>query len=227
MPADRPARYLGHALDRRRFLGLGAAAAAGLLAAPFAAAQRRDSIHDLRGTVRVNGQAIDRAAVIRPGDTVLTTSDGYVVFTIGDDAFMLRERSELRIESAAGDAFVGALRLVTGALGAAFGRRSRGTVRIVAPTVTAGIRGTACYLETRGEGTYFCTCHGRIELDAAATAGTTPMMVSTRRHDSPYMVLAQPREGTVYQPASFETHTDDEIDMLERCVDRRAPWVAR
>lgn len=225
MPRPRFESYLGDRLARRRFLRAGATLAVGLAWPGLSGAQRRDSIHDLRGTVRVNGQAIDRWAVIRAGDTVVTTSDGYVVFTIGEDAFMLRERSELRLEPGAGDVLLGALRLVTGALGTAFGRRSRGVVRIVAPTVTAGIRGTACYVETRGDGTYFCTCHGGVELEAAATAGAPPMPVQTRRHDSPYLVLAQPRDGTVYQHAPFETHTDDEIDMLERCVGRRAPWI--
>lgn len=212
--------YLG---KRRGFLAGSSALAAGLFLPLTARAQKVDSIHDLRGNVRVNGKPIGRDAVIRAGDEIVTTSNGYVVFVVGQDAFMLRERGELRLEPAPGQAFlVQGLRLVTGALGAVFGKRPGAGARIFAPTVTAGIRGTGCYLETRGEGTYFCTCYGTIEL--AANTGA-PMTVSTKRHDSPYMVLARPKDGAVYSNAAFETHTDAEMDMLEKCVGRRAPWV--
>ncbi len=207
--------------NRRNFL-LGTA---GLFLALPARAQRVDSIHDLRGDVRVNGRRIDRDAVIRPGDEIVTTANGYVVFVVGQDAFMLRERSELRLEASPGQPLlVQGLRLVTGALGAVFGRRPGAGARIHAPTVTAGIRGTGCYLETRGEGTYFCTCYGTIELAATANERDRETATTTR-HNNPRLVLSQPRDGQLFAPAPFETHTDAEMNMLEKCVNRRAPWV--
>ena len=207
--------------NRRNFL-LGTA---GLFLALPTRAQRVDSIHDLRGDVRVNGRRIDRDAVIRPGDEIITTANGYLVFVLGQDAFMLRERSELRLEPSPGQPLlVQGLRLVTGALGAVFGRRPGAGARIHAPTVTAGIRGTGCYLETRGDGTYFCTCYGTIELAANANERDRETSTTTR-HNNPRLVLSQPRDGQLFLPAPFETHTDEEMDMLEKCVNRRSPWV--
>ena len=217
--------YVGAGLGRRGFLGGAAAVAAGLFLPLEGRAQQAGSVHELRGDVRVNGQRIDGSAVIRAGDEIVTTSNGYLVFVLGKDAFMLRERSELRLEPAPGEAFlVQGLRLVTGALGAVFGRRAGAGARIFAPTVTAGIRGTGCYLETRGEGTYFCTCYGTIELAANANERDRET-VTTTRHNNPRLVLNQPRDNQLFVPAAFETHTDAEMDMLEKCVERRAPWI--
>ncbi|MGE0873346.1 MAG: twin-arginine translocation signal domain-containing protein [Burkholderiales bacterium] len=217
--------YLFPRLSRRDFLGGAAGLAAGALLPVSVRAQSSDSIHELRGDVRVNGKRIDERAVIRPGDVVLTTASGYVVFAIGKDAFMLRERSELRLEPAPEQPLlVQGLRLLTGALGAVFGKRARTGALIHAPTVTAGIRGTGCYLETRGDGTYFCTCYGTIELASKANPRDRETS-TTKRHDNPRLVLAQPRDGQLFLPAAFETHTDEEMDMLEKCVGRRAPWI--
>lgn len=212
-------------MKRRGFLLGAGGAAAGLFLPLRVSAQRVDSIHDLRGDVRVNGRKIGGNAVIRSGDYVVTTSSGYVVFVVGQDAFMLRERSELRLEPEPGKEFlISGLRLITGALGAVFGKRAGAGARIHAPTATAGIRGTGCYLETRGEGTYFCTCYGTIDLAANADPKQHEVLTTTR-HDSPRLILNQPRDGKLFAPAPFETHTDAEMDMLEKCVGRRAPWV--
>jgi len=216
--------YLGARLDRRGFLAGSAATLAGLLL-PLSGEAQESSIHDLRGEVMVNGKRIDKTAVIRAGDTVLTTSNGYVVFAVGADAFMLRERSELRLEAnPVASALISGLRLLTGALGAVFGKRKTGKVSIVTATVTAGIRGTGVYMETRGEGTYFCSCFGTVDLQANANANDRETIEATR-HNNPRVILAQPKDGQLFLPADFQTHTDAEMDMLEKCVGRRAPWV--
>lgn len=221
--------YLGARLcnvrnGRRGFLAGAGALAAGLM---LPQAARAEGIHTLRGDVRVNGQRIDNQARIKAGDHIVTTATGYVVFAIGQDAFMLRERSELRLEPNAGNPLlIEGLRLLTGALGAVFGKRAIGGARIVAPTVTAGIRGTGVYLETRGEGTYFCTCYGTVSLAANANERDRET-VTTTRHNNPRLILNMPREGQLFAPAAFETHTDAEMDMLEKCVNRRAPWISR
>jgi hypothetical protein len=153
MTPDAP--YLGSALRRRRFLAGSAALAAGTLLPLPAPAQASAKIDTLRGEVRVNGRRLAADGAIRPGDHVATLADGFVVFAIGGDAFMLRERSELRLDASPEPLLVTGLRLLTGALGAVFGRRSS-ELRIVTPTVTAGIRGTGCYTEARGDGTSVC-----------------------------------------------------------------------
>jgi hypothetical protein len=215
--------YLGSALRRRSFLAGSAALAAGALLPLPALAQASARIDTLRGEVRVNGRRLAADGAIRPGDRVVTLADGYVVFAIGGDAFMLRERSELRLDPSPEPLLVTGLRLLTGALGAVFGRRKSGDVRIVTPTVTAGIRGTGCYTEARGDGTYFCTCYGTIAMAANANPRER-VVATTRHHDSPQLFLHQPRDGSLIAPAGMETHTDAELDMLEKCVGRRAPW---
>jgi len=113
------------------------------------------------------------------------------------------------------------LKLVTGALGAVFGvGRAR---RIVAANVTAGIRGTGVYLETRGDGTYFCACWGTVDL-AASDEASDRQLVDSKRHVA-NLVSAVPRGGTRFRPSQFETHTDEEMDLLEKCVGRRSPLV--
>lgn len=217
--------YVGPGRGRRGFLAVSSALAAGIVLPLPVLAQKVDSVEELRGDVRVNGQPVGRDAVIRAGDHLVTTSNGYIVFVVGQDAFMLRERSELRLEPAPGQVrLVQGLRLLTGALGAVFGKRPGAGARIFAPTVTAGIRGTGCYLETRGEGTYFCTCYGTIELTATANERDRETATTTR-HNNPRLILNQPRDGQRFVPAPFETHTDDEMDRLEKCVGRRAPWA--
>jgi hypothetical protein len=212
-------------ITRRGFLA-GAAGLAGATALPPAWAQRQpDSIHDLTGVVRVNGERINSRAVIKTGDLVTTGSDGKVVFVIGADAFFLRERSELQIvKSPMGDFTVSALRMLTGAVGAVFGKRQGTQVSIATPTVTAGIRGTGCYMESRGEGTYFCTCYGAIELTGMKDSNNKELVAASRHN--PRMVLNEPKDGKWIVEAPFETHTDGEMDMLEKCVGRRAPWFA-
>ncbi len=196
----------------------------GAALAPPAISGALDGIHYLRGLVRVNGERItSERAVIRPGDTLMTGSDGQLWFAVGRDAFFLRQRTELVLQPSANQiSIVGALRLVTGAVGAAFGKRSTDRVRISTSTATIGIRGTGTYMETRGEGVYFCTCHGEVELTSVRT-GEAAIVAATQH--APRFCPNEPVEGKWIMPAPFETHTDAEMDALEKCVGRRAPWV--
>jgi hypothetical protein len=209
-------------LGRRAFVrALGAGPVLPLLAPLAARGQAADQVRDLRGEVRVNGRPADRKSVIRPGDTVATGSDGYVVFVLGRDAFMLRSRSELKLEGGASSVLVDALRLLTGALGAVFAKGR--SPAIYAPTVTAGIRGTGVYLEARAERTYFCTCYGAVSLAAADDPQARELIVAGR-HTARF-VGARSAGGGRFTPAPFEGHTDAEMDMLEQAVGRRSPLV--
>ena len=208
---------------RRGFLAGSAALAAGALLPLGAAAQSAGRIETLRGEVRVNGRRIGADAAIRTGDVVQTMADGFVLFAMGRDAFMLRAGSELRIEPGPEPFFVTGLRVLTGALGAVFGRRSQGEVRIVTPTVTAGIRGTGCYLEARGDSTYFCTCYGTISMASTANARER-VTATTRHHDAPQLFYARPRQGSYISAATMQTHSDEELAALEKAVGRQPPW---
>ncbi len=207
--------YLGKHLARRDFLRAAAAGAGGVLL-PLESFGAPDQVHDLKGKVTINGRAATYKSDIIAGDRIVTGSDGHFVFVVGQDAFMLRSRSELVIERSNESGF---LRLLTGALGAVFGRGARR--QIVAQNVTAGIRGTGVYLETRGDGTYFCTCWGAVDL--AATEDPRDREVVESRKHVPRLVAARQTDGSRFRPAAFETHTDEEMDILQKCVGRRSP----
>jgi hypothetical protein len=209
--------YLGAQLSRRHFLRVAAAGASGVLV-PLSAFGATDQVHDLRGTVKINNRQATWKSDVMPGDRIVTGSDGHFVFVMGQDAFMVRSRSELVIEQYEDNGF---LRLLTGALGAVFGRgRKR---QIVAANVTAGIRGTGVYMETRGDGTYFCTCWGEVDLASKDDPKDRELIVSSRHE--PRLVALQARDGSRFRPAPFETHTDEEMDILQKCVGRRSPIV--
>lgn len=215
--------YLGSVLaplSRRGFVKAGAALGASLVL-PDAAWAQKTEIHDLRGSVKVNGQTATYKTLIKPGDHVVTGSDGYIVFIVGDDAFMLRSRSELRIQPRE-DAplLAGFLNLVTGAMGAVF-KRGGGKRNIQVGTVTAGIRGTGVYMETRGDGTYFCTCWGSVELQSNEDPKDRQVIES--KNHTPRLIAFKPSGGTRFISAKFETHNDQEMDILEKCVGRRSP----
>jgi hypothetical protein len=204
---------------RRAFL----AVAAGLLVAPRAGAQSPRQIRDMRGEVMINGRPAQFASLIGPGDTLSTGSDGWLTFVHGSDAFFLRARTQMRLETGMPGGVIGTLRLLTGALAGVFGK---GGPRVIhAPNVTAGIRGTGVYLETRPEGTYTCACFGTVDL--ASTANSRDRAIVEAKQHHAHLVLNQPRDDSRLQTAPFENHTDEEIDGLERLVGRRAPWVRR
>ncbi len=207
---------LGERVGRRRFLRAAALAAGGILV-PEVAFAAPDQVHDLHGKVTINGRDATARSQILPGDRVATGSDGRFVFVIGDDAFMLRSRSEMQIEKY--EAAGGFLRLVTGALGAVFGKGK--PRRIHAQNVTAGILGTGVYCETRGDGTYFCTCWGEVDLAANDDPKDRQVVVSARHE--PRLIAGRPVDGTRFTAAPFETHTDEEMDILQKCGGRRSP----
>ena len=63
------------------------------------------------------------------------------------------------------------MRSLTGAVVSVWGKASRR--QIMTPTLTSGIRGTEVYTEMfskQGGRTYFCNCHGVVELAALAPA---------------------------------------------------------
>jgi hypothetical protein len=208
--------YLGARLARRHFLRAASAGAAGLLVA-LPAAAAADQVHDLRGKVLINGRQATYKSDVMPGDRIVTGNDGHLVFVMGKDAYMVRSRSEFVIERK--DEGIGFLRLVTGALGAVFGKGGRREIH--AQNVTAGIRGTGIYTETRGDGTYFCTCWGEVDL-ASVDDPKDRQVVLSARHE-PRFVATRATAGTRFAAAPFETHTDEEMDILQKCVGRRSP----
>jgi len=202
---------------RRKFLSDCTVLAAGALL-PLPAAAQWGVVHELSGEVLLNGVPMARSAGIRAGQTVSTGRDGRVWFTVAGDAYFLRPGSELRLRpGGVRDTLIDALRLVTGALGATFGRGPARTV--YAQTVTIGIRGTGIYVETTPQETYACTCFGSTELMSVSSGSMMEgVAVSAENH------VARRISADRVVAAPFERHTSEEISRLERMAGRPNPF---
>ncbi|MGQ0544788.1 MAG: hypothetical protein ACT4P3_05565 [Betaproteobacteria bacterium] len=171
-------------------------------------------IYELSGRVSVNGRPATPQMRIGPGDTVETAAGSRVIFVVGTDAYLLRERSTVQIAAAT----AGVMRLVTGALLSVFGRGDEKRLRI--PTATIGIRGTGLYLEADPERGYACNCYGDMVITAADDPAASERVV-TRHHDAPRYALAS---GRRIRPAPFINHSDVELMLIETLVGRVTPF---
>ena len=199
-------------MNRRRFLLTAAIA----LPLPARAEPPLGVVRQLSGEVYLSGHRMTRNGALQPGQTIQTGDDGALWFTVGEDAFLVRPRSRVRLDAADPAAPVlDFLRLVAGGLGATF---RRGTPRkLVTPTATIGIRGTGVYLEATPRWTYACTCFGATEISASPRS--VPLRVAARHHAARRI----DRDGTIVEVA-FERHTSDEIARLESLVGRPDPF---
>lgn len=178
------------------------------------------SIFDLGGEVRINGSLATLETPVRPGDTVTTSDNGYVVLASGDTALALRGGS--RLETAGRELVVSGLKLVSGGLLAVFGKRQQ-PIEIRTTVATLGIRGTGVYAEADPEKTYFCTCYGTTDI-ASAIDPADAVQVTAKHHDAAKYILAEPQNGRRVIPGPFKNHTDLELVTLEALVGRRVPF---
>jgi hypothetical protein len=218
-------------MDRRELLQQ--LAAAGLLAAggPLGFLQRAlaygaspvpPGLHRLRGQVTVNGRPAREGQLIRPGDTVVTGTDGEAIYVIGADAFLQRGGSTVGFGKTAADF----MRVLSGRILSVFGQGER---ELRFATATIGIRGTACYIET-GETArkpaYFCLCYGeaRVTPNAAPEQAET---VRTEHHDHPLYIHGDRGMPSLMLAAPVINHTDAELILLENLVGRWPPFYGR
>jgi hypothetical protein len=181
------------------------------------------SIYRLSGQVTVNGAQATLNTRIGPSDTVATGKGSEIVFVVGDDAYILRESSNLNLAPPAeGNVLSNALRLLTGKLLAVFPQGRPHRVQTV--TATIGIRGTGVYLEADPEQTYFCTCYG-ITDTRANNDPQSSKTVESKHHDEPLYILAKAATGKSIRPAPFINHTDQELMLIETLVGRQPPFV--
>lgn len=202
--------------ERREFVLK--ALAAGVFSSGFASASlaAANSIHTLRGDVRINGAAASAASAIKGGDLVETGSDGGIIFTVAKDAFILRSNSRLQLTPPAEDnTIVEGLRMFTGALLSVFGSRRH---RIDTPYATVGIRGTGVYVEVEPERDYICTCYGITEVAASDDPNSSELVDAG--HHSPRYVLKPGSSGQRIQEAPVVNHTDAELTLIESLVGR-------
>jgi hypothetical protein len=208
------------ALGRRNFLLASAALGTSLL---LPGGARAVQIKRMEGQVTVNGKAAKTTTRIKPGDTIATAAGAKLVFAVGQDAFLLRGGSKLKLDASktGKEPVVSGLRLLTGALLAVLGQGAR---RIETTTATAGIRGTGVYIEASAKQTYFCTCYGEVEL--TSRKGNERKLVISGYH-TPTMIYAQPSNGKMMSGAAFKDHTDEELIMLSRVLGQTSPIEER
>lgn len=176
-------------------------------------------IRSLKGTVRVNDAPAQEGQLVLTGDTIATGKASEVVYVMGNNAYLMREDSQVQFTS---EGITAVLRVVTGKVLAVFGP---GTKRIETPTATAGIRGTACYIEATDRQTYFCLCYGTADLSPKADPGQARTVV-TRYHDSPFWIGADPA-APLLKAAPVINHRDYELTMLEALVGRQPPFAGK
>jgi len=171
--------------------------------------------------VYVNGKRSYRGTTVRPGDVVKTGGLSEAVFVVGKDAFMLRQNSEMRLLASKGGSNrqVAGLRLITGGLLSVFAPGQR---KVQTATATAGIRGSACYVEVRPESTYFCTCYGKVEL--SDNAGDATLQVSAEHHDA-NIVHANAQAGNAIEHSTMQNHYDEELMLLTALIGTKPPFA--
>ena len=187
---------------------------------PAAMAQQRSNVVEMVGDVLLNGRRMSPQQTIQTGDEIATGPASRLIFVLGNASFNVRQNSRLTVERGITLHTVSLLRLLTGAVGSAFGR---GPGRaIVTPTLTAGIRGTGVYTEVfpdQGNRSYFCNCYGTVDMEAG---GNRALSVSSY-HQS-FWGEVEPKAGRFLTPAPALNHTDEEIEFLSGLVNQRTAW---
>lgn len=196
-------------ISRRHIIKVGAAVSCALLIPGTA---RAANIHQLTGTVYVNKKRAREDSVISAGDLVTTSHNGRISFAINGDAFLLKERTSLRVGESE-NPVIQTLRLLTGKLLGVFetGRHRK----IVTANATIGIRGTACFLNASPRSLYYCNCYGETELKSKNFSKS----FSATHHNAHQ--LEYDRENLMeMQVMKVIDHTDDELRELEALVGR-------
>lgn len=203
--------------SRRRFL-IAAALLPVATIIPIKALADTSKIHEIEGDVFINQAKINSASLIKNGDEIVVSKDSKLVFSLGEDAFLVRGGTTLQVYSDHDSLVVTALRLVTGAMLGVFAKR-KSTTRIYTATATIGVRGTAVYAAVTKGKLYTCTCYGHTDL----IVGLECEDVISKHHNA--HVVTTYGSGNA-QMKAFEVidHTDDELRMLEALVGRKASF---
>ena len=175
-------------------------------------AEVQEGIRRVRGTVLVDGRLARVGMLVPPGATVITEGTSEAAYVVGQNAYLQRADTHVVIGRAAAPL----LRIITGALMAVFPRGAQHTIRT--PVLTAGIRGTGCYIQLEERRTYFCLCYGAVDL---TPDGGNTRRYTTKHHDSPFWIAPN---GSV-TPAGQLAHEDDELALLESLVGRELPFA--
>jgi hypothetical protein len=206
-------------LSRRQFL-INAAILPLAALIPITAKAATGKIHAIEGEVFINQTKINSASIIKNGDEIVVSKDGRLVFSVGEDAFLVRGGSTLQVYSDHNNFLVSALRLVTGAMLGVFGKRKT-TTRIYTSTATIGVRGTAVYAAVTKNKLYTCTCYGHTDL----IVGLDCEEIISKHHNA-HVVTTDGANNAQMKAFEVIDHTDDELRMLEALVGRKPSFDA-
>ncbi|MGJ8668290.1 MAG: hypothetical protein ACSHXK_02270 [Oceanococcus sp.] len=180
------------------------------------------SIYELEGKVLINGRSATKSSLIRANDRIETAPGGKIVYAVGNNAYILRERSILEMQGK--DLLTQGLRLVSGAMLGVFGKRQSALV-LRSRSATIGIRGTALYNEIFDDRTYLCTCYGQTRIQALNNPEQREDVFS-QHHDAPRWIKQSASNGeNLIQAAPMINHSDMELVMLEALVGREVPFA--
>ncbi|MBF0293634.1 MAG: hypothetical protein HQL96_00475 [Magnetococcales bacterium] len=174
----------------------------------------RQEIHQLEGSLTVDGRPAGPDTLIRPGQTVATSGQGRLTLVMGEDAFLLGPSTRVAFQPADSRQPMTStgFTLQAGRILSVFGPGPRG---IKTPTATIGIRGTGLFLQAEPERDYLCLCYGRIEIRMHAKPEQV-IPLESRYHASRYLSGA-----SAPSKAPMHNHTDEELFLLESLVNRR------
>jgi hypothetical protein len=178
------------------------------------------SVWEVNGRVTVGGQPATIDTRVNAGDVVETGPGASIIFAVGADAFILREKSRMETRAAAQSPVIEFFRLTTGAVLSVFGT---GRKQFAGTTATIGIRGTGVYLKSEPAMTYVCTCYGATDIAATDDPKVSERIVS-RHHDAPRFIYG-PGEKKRIESAPFMQHTDLELALIEALVGRTPPFA--
>lgn len=175
----------------------------------------RGLIREISGDVFINKNATNLSGIIHAGDTLSVAYGGRLIFSMGDDTYLLQEGSSLKIESHDNVAVSG-LRLLTGGLLSVFGKRETST-KIYTRTAIIGIRGTGVYLNSQPEQLYFCTCYGKTDLNL----GHHHTEHIESKYHSAFNITGKSESTMTMNATQVIGHTDNELRLLESYSGRK------
>ena len=213
-----------HDAMRRRILmlaasgALGAGGLSGFMSRALASGDlpKTSQVHRLEGSATVNGEAAKVGTPVKAGDRVATGASSQAVVVLGQDAFLLREKTAVELRGR--ESTLTELLISGGKVLSVFSKKP---VTIKAATATIGIRGTGAYLEVDDADVYFCLCYGEAVLQGP---GMADKVVKTTHHEQPLLVRAG-LGTTTADAAGFKNHSDDELILLESLVGREPPFM--
>ena len=161
----------------------------------------------IEGNVLINGKKANTKMKVNLGDYIVTSKKSKIVFNIGQDAFMAKGKSEFSIEQGEG---VRKINVISGGLLGVFKKGSK--YKLSTENMTAGIRGTGVFIQSKEHKSYFCTCYGKTEVEVSKKHFT----MQAEHHK---MIWVK-ENGEVKAAKELEGHTDEELRELEAFVGR-------